>query len=387
MRNNKNKACTSDDQDALQSVQNDSTLHPSTTHIPPSHSDVELSAYEQIRMDHIRRNHEFMVKLGLFAAKDALNDSYTKTVTVNKSSSQKSRVTAPAMPVELRRRSSRIKKEQPRYTGELIDNFGDASAATQKRKYSAIVKKPDENSEDVVEGDDSDSAAVDYEELKNSVREAAMRHMEEVRGALLPTAIPDETNATEDAWRLEAVRRWGPAVGQMMNEGEDRDWKEYVQSRLSRPPPVSPIDFLQEYYAADTWRLLVACILMSRVSSLDTKHKCISAFFALYPTPSDFLVETDWGRVKGAIHSLGLFDDRLKSLTALTTRFLYAPIFHVSPDAKSEHKIRGIGAFGYESYLVFCRDEGATIKLSDGGRPLAPFVAWRKHIAKEEKGS
>jgi methyl-CpG-binding domain protein 4 len=121
---------------------------------------------------------------------------------------------------------------------------------------------------------------------------------------------------------------------------------------------------------------------MSRVSSLDTKHKCISAFFALYPTPSAFLIETDWSRVKDAIHSLGLFDDRLKSLIALTTRFLNAPVFNVSPDPKSEDKIRGIGAFGYESYLVFCRDEGASIKLSDGGRPLVPFVAWRKRIAK-----
>mmetsp|Transcript_23920 Transcript_23920/g.40687 ORF Transcript_23920/g.40687 Transcript_23920/m.40687 type:complete len:387 (-) Transcript_23920:299-1459(-) len=377
-------ACVNDDEAAVQSAQERSPQLSTSAHVPQSHADVELSAYEQIRMDHIRRNHEFMMKLGLFTAKDALNDTGTKTAAVNKPS-QKSRVVAPAMPAELRRRSPRIQKEQPCYTGELIDNFGDASVATQKRKYSALVREPEEHLDD--EDGDRDEGEVDYDDMKNSVREAAMRHMEEVRRVLLPTAIPDETEATEDAWRLEAVRRWGPAVGQMMNEGEDRDWKEYVQSRLSHPPPVSPIDFLQEYYAADTWRLLVACILMSRVSSLDTKHKCISSFFALYPTPSDFLAETDWSRVKGAIHSLGLFDDRLKSLTALTTRFLHAAVFNVSPDAKSEHKIRGIGAFGYESYLVFCQDQGATIKLSDGGRPLAPFVAWRKHIAKDEKSS
>lgn len=154
----------------------------------------------------------------------------------------------------------------------------------------------------------------------------------------------------------------------------------YVQSRLSVPPPVSPLDFLQEYYAADTWRLLVSCILMSRVSSWDTKHNCISAFFSLYSTPTAFLLETNWSRVKGVIHSLGLFDDRLKSLIALTTKFLEAPVFTVCPDPKSEHKIRGIGAFGYESYLVFCKDQGAKIKLSSGGRPLAPFIAWRKTL-------
>ena len=36
------------------------------------------------------------------------------------------------------------------------------------------------------------------------------------------------------------------------------------------------------------------------------------------------------------------------------------------------------------SWLVFCKDQGATIKLSKGGEPLAPFVAWRKRAAKAE---
>jgi hypothetical protein len=119
---------------------------------------------------------------------------------------------------------------------------------------------------------------------------------------------------------------------------------------------------------------------MSRVSSWNTKHTCISAFFEAYPTPSAFLIETDWARVQSCINPLGLFDDRLKSLTALTTRFIEADIFRVSPDPKSEDKIRGIGAFGYESYMVFCRDAGPTITLTDGGKPIAPFVAWRKRM-------
>ena len=37
-----------------------------------------------------------------------------------------------------------------------------------------------------------------------------------------------------------------------------------------------------------------------------------------------------------------------------------------------------------ESWLVFCKDQGATIKLSKGGEPLAPFVAWRKRAAKAD---
>jgi hypothetical protein len=35
----------------------------------------------------------------------------------------------------------------------------------------------------------------------------------------------------------------------------------------------------QEYYAHDVWQLLVCCVLMSRVSSWDTKHRVIAAFF------------------------------------------------------------------------------------------------------------
>ena len=67
------------------------------------------------------------------------------------------------------------------------------------------------------------------------------------------------------------------------------DWEVYVTSRLSAPPPTSPAPLLQEWYCADVWRLLCCCCLMSRVSSGATKHRCLAAFFALYPTPSAFL--------------------------------------------------------------------------------------------------
>ena len=190
------------------------------------------------------------------------------------------------------------------------------------------------------------------------------------------------------------VRRWGALAGAGK---EDRDWKLFVESRLSTPPPVSPIDFLQEYYAADSWRLLVSCILMSRVSSWKTKHECISAFFEKYPTPTAFAEESDSANVLTAIKSLGLFDDRLRSLVALTDTFLRgAPLepskkkspradeFKVETDRKSVHKVHGVGPFGVESWLVFCKDQGATIKLSKGGEPLAPFVAWRKRAAKAD---
>ena len=45
-------------------------------------------------------------------------------------------------------------------------------------------------------------------------------------------------------------------------------------------------------------------------------------------------------------------------------------------------RAHGVGPF--VPWLVFCKDQGATIKLSKGGEPLAPFVAWRKRAAKAD---
>ena len=130
---------------------------------------------------------------------------------------------------------------------------------------------------------------------------------------------------------------------------------------------------------------------MSRVSSWKTKHECISAFFEKYPTPTAFAEESDSANVLTAIKSLGLFDDRLRSLVALTDTFLRgAPLepskkkspradeFKVELDRKSPHKIHGVGPFGHDSWLCFCKDAGATMTLSKGGDPIAPFVNWRK---------
>jgi hypothetical protein len=44
------------------------------------------------------------------------------------------------------------------------------------------------------------------------------------------------------------------------------DWERWVRSRVGTPPPPSDLQLLQEYYAHDAWQLLVACVLMSRVS-------------------------------------------------------------------------------------------------------------------------
>ena len=330
-----------------------------------------LSDYELQRLAHIRRNHEFLVSLGLA---DAAVDPVEAMRTGNKKKPSKPR--APrrpkiAPPPESLRRSPRLKGEEAEFGAEIVNSFGDEDEVRPKKRARAE------------EMDD---------EALAEMRAEAMAYLREVREAQLVLSVPEGGGGSD--WRKEAIRRWGALAGAGK---EDRDWKLFVESRLSTPPPVSPIDFLQEYYAADSWRLLFSCILMSRVSSWKTKHECISAFFEKYPTPTAFAEESDSANVLEAIKSLGLFDDRLRSLVALTDTFLRgAPLepskkkspradeFKVETDRKSVHKVHGVGPFGVESWLVFCKDEGATIKLSKGGEPLAPFVAWRKRAAKAE---
>ena len=332
-----------------------------------------LSDYELQRLAHIRRNHEFLVSLGLA---DAAVDPVEAMRTGNKKKPSKPR--APrrpkiAPPPESLRRSPRLKGEEAEFGAEIVNAMGDEDDEVRPKKRARAEEMDDE--------------------ALAEMRAEAMAYLREVREAQLVLSVP-EGAAKGDDWRKEAVRRWGALAGAGK---EDRDWKLFVESRLSTPPPVSPIDFLQEYYAADSWRLLVSCILMSRVSSWKTKHECISAFFEKYPTPTAFAEESKPANVLTAIKSLGLFDDRLRSLVALTDTFLRgAPLepskkkspradeFKVETDRKSVHKVHGVGPFGVESWLVFCKDQGATIKLSKGGEPLAPFVAWRKRAAKAD---
>ena len=65
------------------------------------------------------------------------------------------------------------------------------------------------------------------------------------------------------------------------------------------------------------------------------------------------------GELNGIVHSLGLFDDRLKGLRGVTEAFLFGrDDFDVDPKT---HKTRGIGEFGHHSFLIFCRDGGVPV--------------------------
>ena len=71
------------------------------------------------------------------------------------------------------------------------------------------------------------------DEALAEMRAEAMAYLREVREAQLVLSVP-EGAAKGDDWRKEAVRRWGALAGAGK---EDRDWKLFVESRLSTPPP------------------------------------------------------------------------------------------------------------------------------------------------------
>ena len=203
---------------------------PAKPKAPPRSATDDLSEYELLRLAHIKRNQEFLASLGLVGDNACAGSSAaaSKQSAASKQGhiTRKARPKPPPMPLHLRRRSNRVKGETAQYTGEHIDRFGEqidvacasASGGTKRRAASALLK---EGGAGGGEGDDEyDDEGVDYEALKDEIREAAMRHMEAVRAAMLPTLVVDDD--CEDQWRAEARRRWGEGAA-VAKPG--RDWK------------------------------------------------------------------------------------------------------------------------------------------------------------------
>ena len=133
---------------------------------------------------------------------------------------------------------------------------------------------------------------------------------------------------------------------------------------------------LQEHFANDAWALLIACNLMSRVSSAETKKRCIGDFFARYPTPSDAL-EANPREAVDLINGLGLFESRFRSILDISEKFLQMSEFDCS--LEKESKIYGIGDFGVASFNIWCRGLGHSLHPND--KNLASFCDWlrREH--------
>jgi len=125
----------------------------------------------------------------------------------------------------------------------------------------------------------------------------------------------EQLRISGDFSHAEAITRWGLGVEASSPAAAPRSkefWDKFVSSRSStNDAPLSPTAFLQEHFQHDGYQLLVACLLMSRVSSHETKERCIKAFFDLCPTPTEFFY-VDSAKLAEAIRSLGMQESRGK---------------------------------------------------------------------------
>jgi methyl-CpG-binding domain protein 4 len=183
--------------------------------------------------------------------------------------------------------------------------------------------------------------------------------------------------ASRPTWRAIARDKWGDGVliSEQGKQGHvEVDWEMFVLSRSSTPPLEAPDGrgLLQEQYAHCPWRLLVACVLMSRVSSVPVKTKAIEGFFGQFPTPTAVLASKP-NEVFDIIKPLGLFPGRHRSVVEISTRFLTMVDQPFTVGLQPELKIYGVGAFGVDSYKIFCKSQTLPLPMDN---TLAGYCRW-----------
>jgi len=248
---------------------------------------VDVGEYERQRLQHIRRNREEIMRLGVSLIGYSKPSTSTSTSTSARGKGVKNSKKRQRDKGEVRlptRKSSRLLGKEAEYASDDLE---------------VLVKLEEEEGEE--------RKGIKREKEKRNIIEISTQWLEESRKALLQVRVESSGGASSNGkWRKEAERRWGHGVVAAEAATSNLCWKTYVTSRLSKPPPPSPLELVQEFYAHDPWRLLVCCILMSRVSSWETKHNAISSFFKAYPTPTD-MHNADPKECLSVIHPLGLF--------------------------------------------------------------------------------
>lgn len=316
----------------------------------------ELTEYERQRLVLVARNREYMARLGVasIAAKIGL-DVREAAVRVRKRPIKiKKETIAPT------RRSARVVGVKAEFNGEAIDALEDERVAMRStRKRSAYARAADDREGDAATRTIHEDRLAASREWLADARETLLKHRDK------------STSTSSCAWREEAIARWGLDVPKF---DAVRDWEAWVKSRVGSPPPTSELVLLQEYFAHDGWQLLIACVLMSRVSSWETKYRCISEFFKAYPTPSAAL-RANADDIFEIIKSLGLFPGRMRSIVEVTTKFLTHP-GEFTVGAEPDVKLYGIGEFGIDSWYIFARND---IHRTPGDSNLQSFVRWQRN--------
>ena len=317
----------------------------------PLVSSMALTEYEEQRLAHIKRNMEYMASLGVLQTAKALGAGG-----VASTGSTAKRQKRPREAQEPTRRSGRLQNMPAERDGAEVDALSD------------------EDEERVVAGK---GGATDKEADARALLDHTREWLAASRAALARLGDGGHLPQSDVEWRSEAVRRWGSHVVKALPPGTD--WKAFVSSRLTTPPPPSPLDLLQEYYCSDGWRLIACCLLMSRVSSAKVKTVAIAAFFSTCPTPSA-LIDAAPETLQAIMHPLGLFENRMKSLVALSQRGTDSDPTGRDPATT----VFGCGAFTCASFHIFCR---GNLGVNPEDAALKAFVAWQLRQGGKGKAS
>jgi len=216
----------------------------------------DTSEYELLRLRNIERNKALMKNLGLG---EKMIKQRANRVPKRRPKDEDSEPVEP-------RRSKRVAGGPVDYTKEHVNTLGEETYS--KKEVSDL-----RNAESKPQREREEELA----ELAKAEEEARLE-MYESQAAEEPIVLDKKIEST---WKQKAELRWG----QRINLAKPRSWETYVKSRMPITVPRSPSGLLQESYADCPWRLLITCCLMSRVSSAETKIRCIEGFFSAFPTP------------------------------------------------------------------------------------------------------
>ena len=324
--------------------------------------DPHLSEYEKLRASNMRRNNAILESLDIPAAAIPV--------------AQANRQASERKTAKKRKPSGEFREymEEPRRSGRRL-----ALAEAAQQVLVALPDSWDETDERKTAA--PKRAAIDIKELEDADWHSLQPppDMQELLDTLGKAQTTVARTLSVSDWKSYAIDTWGPAVARAKVD----DWAMFVSSRCSVQPDVTGSDMLQERFQHDVWRLLMACLLMTRVSSAETKDRALAGFFRAFPTPSALQAAAD-DSVFEEIKALGLFDTRIRGLRDVTQRFLSMPRFMIGLD--KELKPYGCGPFVYESYLIFCCGQGADIQATD--KNLRAYCAWlRRNLNKPEPGT
>ncbi|KAI3429502.1 hypothetical protein D9Q98_005591 [Chlorella vulgaris] len=130
-------------------------------------------------------------------------------------------------------------------------------------------------------------------------------------------------------------------------------------------PPVSPYGLLEEELFDDPWKLLVACMLLNKTSSMAVR-RVIWELFALCPTPAA-AISADQQQLQALIQPLGLFRKRAAAIQQLSQDYLYK-------QWREPTELFGIGKYAADAYHMFCRGRWRDVAPDD--KDLKRYRQW-----------